>query len=224
VVFGWLRRLFERQQPPSIRDELKNLGLNVLSDRNLEQRLRVLNTLHDFFDKPIEEHLKELKIPEPTPLDKLNVEREILKAMNRCMKLTAVPYGRAGDVDAYREAMKGWEMLYHIAWDILDTVERSIKTYQERENALKIDAEDMAQKAWNFLKIEVFPYGMMIINFSFFSRDVAPSYAAIVQQLPQYGFGPPVRQYDTGSPAEQDKTSQYTGISLPDKIKKERPE
>jgi hypothetical protein len=204
MVFGWLRRLLARQQLPSIKDELRNLGLNVLSDRNLEQRLKMLEMLHDFFDKPIEEHLKELKIPEPTPLDKLKVEREILKAMNRCMKLTAVPYGRAGDVDAYREAMKGWEMLYHIAWDVLDTVERSIKTYQERENALKIDAEDMAQKTWNFLKIEVFPYGMMIIDFSFFSRDVAPSYAAVIQQLPQ-GFNfPPLSRRDTGSPTREE--------------------
>ena len=235
-----IAKLFKKKEKaPSPQEEISQLGLKILSDRKLDERTRLINMLHEEFDKPVDEVLKILKKDkEVTPLDYVKVLRDRLQVMNRLMKIVSVPYGRAGRNEAFREAIQGWEMLYGLTIDIIDTVENVIKSAMqeqqeertveatvltetelaskiekmiskvksgekvetqtllkeltgETENVtlltLKINIEELLRKLESFMRVEVYPYGFMIMDASYFPEDVAPAYATVIQE---YVSGP----------------------------------
>jgi len=229
----------KKEKAPSPQEEIGRLGLKILSDKKLDERTRLVNMLHEEFDKPVDEVLKVLKKgEEATPLDYVKVLRDRLQVMNRLMKIVSVPYGRAGRNEAFREALQAWEILYGLTVDMIDTVENVIKSAMqeqqeertveatvltetelasriermiskvksgekvetqtlleeltsETENVtlltLKINIGELLRKLESFMKVEVYPFGFMIMNSSYFPEDVAPAYATVIQE---YVTGP----------------------------------
>ena len=240
-----IEEVFKKQRKEeSFSKQIGALGIKVLSDKKLENRTELVNSLHIEFERPIEEVLQDdYKIPleAQTPFDRLKVMRDRLLLLNRLMKLISVPYGRGGSESVYREIMFGWELLYSIASDIIDTCENIIKSTEvERRGTaeatiitesdyekmalklfeimqggmiqfheafnqvmgmndknsssstlftLKINIEELLRKLESFLKIEVYMYGFLVMDSSYFREDVAPAYATVIETWNQ-GISP----------------------------------
>jgi len=241
-----IEEVFKKQRKEeSFSKQIGALGIKVLSDKKLENRTELVNSLHIEFERPIEEVLQDdYKIPleAQTPFDRLKVMRDRLLLLNRLMKLISVPYGRGGSESVYREIMFGWELLYSIASDTIDTCENIIKSteVERRETAqaiivteadltgkmmnlfetiknggtvqisnvvndimgmnnkngssptlftLKINIEELLRKLESFLKIEVYMYGFLVMDSSYFREDVAPAYATVIETWNQ-GISP----------------------------------
>ena len=202
----WLQK--EEKEPEPI-DRFEKIGIQVLTDKRLFHRVKLLHALHEELERRISEEL--------TPDERLEELRRRLQLLNKALKTLATPYGRAGDNPVYREAMHGWEMLYAIAMDIINTVDYIIKSSAEKKIeakiidrhdvikeikrqlelageakieatiethqllTFKIDLREIVRKLESFLQVEVFPYAFLIMDVSFYEKDVTPSYAAIIQ-------------------------------------------
>jgi len=83
----------------------------------------------------------------------------------------------------YADMVAGWDDLYHITMDIIKAVKDMVA---EREQA---DQEELIRKLEGFLTVEVFPYGQKIMNASYYSEDVAPARAVVIQQPSPVGRG-----------------------------------
>jgi hypothetical protein len=180
--------LFKKsEQEKNVEEKISRLGVDVVNDRKLAERIALVNALHDDIDSPI--NAKE-------PLERLETMRKRLQSATRTLKVVGVPYGRAADVDNYRMAMFGWESLVSLASDIINTVEGTIKqTDTEQESALRISTvnmDDLERKLESFLYIEVFPYAFYIMDASYSAKDVSSSYTAVIQQtmVAPRGIGP----------------------------------
>lgn len=178
--FDKLKTAITKKKRPPIEASLENLGMYLLSDDKLRERLEAIRALHEEIIKPIKTR---------KPLKKIEGLRDRLNMINATMRQTAIPFGRAGDVGAYAQAMQGWESLYSFSVDILNTVSKMIKAnfvaIQENADATigLLNMMELADKMQGFMDIEVYPYGELIIDMSFFGRDVAPAYATMIQQM-----------------------------------------
>ena len=208
----------KKEEKKSVEETLSKLGIDVVSDKKLEDRIRLINDLHDLIESPI---------LSDNPLERIGELRDRLQWVNRTLKVVAVPYGRAGEQLTYRQAMQGWETLYSVAMDIINTVEAMVKAAGELEQfkatvldseqaekqiqallnngnanaeeivdalmeaeeqeffatAFKINVRELERKLESFLQIEVFPYAFLIMDISYYDKDVAPSYTTIIQNL-----------------------------------------
>ena len=199
----------EEEKEPEPIDRFEKIGIQVLSDKRLFHRIRLIHALHEELETPIPDNIR--------PDEKLETLRKRLQLLNKALKTLATPYGRAGDNPVYREAMHGWEILYAIAMDIINTVDHIIKSSAEQKTearildkkkvieelqkqlqikgeakveatietyqllTFKIDLQEIVRKLESFLQVEVFPYAFLIMDVSFYEKDVMPSYAAIIQ-------------------------------------------
>jgi len=208
----------KKEKEKSVEETLSKLGIDVVSDKKLEERIRLINDLHELIESPI---------LSDDPLERIGELRDRLQWVNRTLKIVAVPYGRAGEQLTYRQAMQGWEILYSVAMDIINTVEAMVKAAGELEQyetvvlnseeaekqvqallnngnadaeeivdalmeaeeheffatAFKINVRELERKLESFLQIEVFPYAFLIMDISYYDKDVAPSYTTIVQNF-----------------------------------------
>jgi len=211
----------KKEEEKSVEESLSKLGIDVVSDKKLEERIRLINDLHELIESPI---------LSDEPLERIAELRDRLQWVNRTLKIVAVPYGRAGEQLTYRQAMQGWEILYSVAMDIINTVEAMVKAASQQEQGqfevamldseqavkqvqelldngnadaeeivdsltenseeqeffattFKIDVRELERKLESFLQIEVFPYAFLIMDISYYDKDVAPSYTTIVQNL-----------------------------------------
>lgn len=204
----WFRK--EEKEPEPI-DRFEKIGIQVLSDKRLTKRIQLIHALHEELENPIADDVQ--------PDEKLRKLRNRLQLLNKALKTLATPYGRAGDNPVYREAMHGWEILYAVAMDIINTVDHIIQSSAEKKVktvivdqkkvvaelqkqletkgeakieaeietyqllTFKIDLKEIVRKLESFLQVEVFPYAFLIMDVSFYEKDVTPSYAAIIQNL-----------------------------------------
>ena len=211
----------KKEEEKSVEESLSKLGIDVVSDKKLEERIRLINDLHELIESPI---------LSDEPLERIAELRDRLQWVNRTLKIVAVPYGRAGEQLTYRQAMQGWEILYSVAMDIINTVEAMVKAASQQEQfeiamldseqavkqvqelldngnadaeeivdsltenseeqvqeffatTFKIDVRELERKLESFLQIEVFPYAFLIMDISYYDKDVAPSYTTIVQNF-----------------------------------------
>ena len=220
-------KFFKKQaSEENVEERISRLGIDVVSDRKLSNRIQLINTLHDIIEAPIEVD---------NVLERLAIMRERLQAVNRGLKVVSVPYGRAGDNDMYREAMRGWERLYSVAMDVINTVEQMIQSASNSETVetavldpevaeqqinvllekgnvqasqivqklteksrtenflvttFKINVEELERKLESFLQVEVYPYAFLIMDVSYYSKDVAPAYTTVIQTIGQPYINP----------------------------------
>ena len=228
-------KFFKKQtSEENVEERISRLGIDVVSDRKLSDRINLINEMLDAIESPLESD---------NVYDRIEEIKERLQFVNRGLKIIAVPYGRAGDNVVYREAMRGWETLYSVSIDIIELVrdmvysalmnktefvsivdwekmdENTKKILQvlERNKLIKIEDKQLVQvladgrtqvmpvqtykinvqelerKLRSFLRIEIYPYAFLIMDISFYSKDVAPAYTTVIQTL-----GPIQRQIPYG--------------------------
>ena len=162
-------------------ERLGQVGLSVVSDRKLEQRIKLINELHAEINTPI---------TKTTSVERLTELQKRLFDIDAGMKTISVPYGRGADEWVYREAMFGWETLYSLSKDMIHTVlNATFPSYLyfgakigEEPNPSYL--KELERKLEGFLEIEIFPYAFLIMDSSYHREDVAPAYTAIIHSLP----------------------------------------
>jgi len=183
-IRGFLNRLGWKTKEKTTSAALNEIGIFPMADEKLTERLVNLRT---FFEQ-LEASEEELKKPNESPLTKIGKMREHLKMIDVAMKELSVPYGRAGDQDRYRLVMTAWERLYAKGLDVIEEAKNTIADYVVKEEkggvpteVSRMEQAEVVDLTEGFLRIEILPYANMIMDYSYFREDVAPSHAVVVQ-------------------------------------------
>lgn len=235
-VWAAIRGKKVEQKDEDIEKRISKLGIDVVNDRKLSDRIDLIQAMHNTIEEPITETEPELR---------LATNRKRLLEINRALKVSAVPYGRAGEQDRYREAMHGWEILYSLSTDIMNTVESMLEdakkesnqpleksdpklisvlgkdTYEKLQEWKKstlhkfsaVNMQEVERKFESFLMVEVYPYALYIMDASYWDKDVAPNYTTVIQQWPASQKGIDINaaitslKHDTNEAKQSDSSS-----------------
>jgi len=199
-LFNWLRKeKREKETSTEKREDLKNLGILVGSSDELQTRI---DRRRKFYEK-IAILRRETIFYNGKPLPPERHMAVLLKTIDQIdylLKECAVPWGRAGSIDWYRQAMSGWEglladlksyvlMAYHIMktkseptekWGLLRDVRIVLTKYLVR-------------------------YAQFIEAASYMAEDVTPKYNVVVVTPPTVER--PATTIQQPRPLERDLTS-----------------
>jgi len=219
-----------RKSSPAERDELKELGLNIIKDRKLDDRITDLKEFNIL--------LKRMKQPKgKTYEEKLQWLMDQVDAINEMLSEISIPWGRAANEQAYAKAMGGWSGLHSLTLDagnsFLRLMERSEQAQPKKEITSRSETQfaqrENRQKRELFDKYQSFVtryyvrYAMLVAAISWRSQDVAPSYSVVIQQqmMPGYGGGgPAVPMTGLTSQIEQPPSAQVPRLPKPAKGKR----
>jgi len=159
---SFLKKIFGKDKPIlNERDELRRIGLDILRNETLYARILLLEEAVDTINNkslPVEERINKL---------------------DRVLRLVALPWGRGGDRPIFLKMMVYWENILKVWRDMLAYKEEVEKS--EGVNREYIDK--VARLVDLFGQREVIPYGLIILDAAWLSEDVAPQYAAILQNV-----------------------------------------
>ena len=186
-LFDWIRKNKEKEKTEHPRlTELAQIGILVGRSDELEKRLK---QREQFYEKlnAFQENLTDEKGKLLPPEKQIEAMLKGLDEIDRLLKQSSIPWGRAGSVDWYRQAMSGWEGLLAIAKsDVLVCL-----NILRREKSRYLDAWDLVNKLRSFLIVEVLRYAQYIEDVSFFEADITEKWSLVVQQpsTPTRGIG-----------------------------------
>lgn len=178
----------EEKQEKTRTEQLEKLGISVQRSDELEKRVTKINELHAL----IRTRLEAKEIEEGMILSDEEKLWELWKKDHKIdllMREASVPWGRAGDVDWYREVMLGWELLHAYGKVMIKGVHRILATGEERE-LMFIDKKDLLANLEDFLIVEVWLYALYITDASYFREDISPAYLITLQQQVAGHSGP----------------------------------
>jgi len=182
-IFDKFRR--DKKEEPKRRDELAQVGILIGTSDELEKRLEARQKFYEqlqaFRQDAVDEETKEPLPPE----QQIMLMAKALDQIDDLLKASSIPWGRAGSVDWYRQAMSGWEGLLSIAKSDLLTCLRILKTSKRKLT----DKWDLVHKMRRFLVVEVLRYAQYIEDVSFFDADITPKYNLVLPQAPMYPMG-----------------------------------
>ena len=202
---GFIQKIKEtfggtKQEKP-VEKSLEGLGISVLQDKKLKEKL---DTLQELFDE------LESEITEPDPLKYVGKLHDRLKMLNRAIHSLAFPNYRAGTITLFRELLEGWVLWNSLAEYWLNAVEDRItaitepepgkekeKTQQkpvalnkEVENTMRkllqvtaIDVWTLVRRLHTVFQMHVFQDGQLVLAESYLREDVAPSHATIIKTV-----------------------------------------
>ena len=147
----------------AIREEMKRLGLQFITDENLGYRIGVIYKLLNLVYRELGEEEEGVMIR--TPEDRI-------KLMNYLIKMAGMAWARAGDNSSMAKVMTDWQILVKDGMDLYATIDR------ERDEERKYRLMDLFDK---FVKRDILPYGEMVLNLTFTNRDVFPQFLALIQ-------------------------------------------
>jgi len=176
-----------------LRDKMEELGIRVISDERLMKRIEILAELH-------EDILKEAE--GETPEEKLEKLIDKLEQADNILRKVAVPWGRGGDRKWFAEFMKHYEKLISLARVHLTCVRdllraREVEESEEVDRAPDawrrvkprtsvyrrlVDKSELVRLTENYLKQEIYPYLLFLIDVSFLEMDVLPSWTIAMRK------------------------------------------
>lgn len=166
------------ENQPHIYKMLERLGISVYESKELAERVKKIGELHALVTEVVED--------KPEKKVKRLWERNHLVDLK--MREASIPYGRAGDIELYREAMLGWETLFALGKLAIKRVKEIVNS---KETLAFINKEDIVDNLEDFLIIEVWRYALFITDSSYFNRDVPHGYLITLQQAIQgHGYPP----------------------------------
>ena len=192
---GWLervRKVFGKGQndkKESLERTMHKAGLDILSDRKLENRILLLTELQDSMAAPIEtKNLKEY-------VEELKRRHNLL---NYAIFTIAAPYARAGDSVTFSHILHGWSRLDASAksWllrteDIVskaeeDNIEKQKGQNDEMFSLLErgtVDVRMHVQFLHDNLQKHIWKDGFLALSKAFLDRDVSERAATVIQNV-----------------------------------------
>lgn len=166
-------------------DQLGALGITLLQDKKLAQRLEAVQSLFDDL---------EAKITTDEPLAYIAELNRRLDMLNRAIHSLASPYYRSGSNANFRQMMEGWTLWHSLAKTWISSIEDRIRTVyvtngqkQDLPNIASIDIETLVRRLHSVLVMHVFQDGLLVLAESYLAEDVGPSTATVVQTAGQHG-------------------------------------
>ena len=205
-----INRLFKKQNRED--NELKALGIKIYADQQLQERLALGHKLQlvleggdlgafiddkDGKNELDRESLVELNILRNSTnyQDRIEIQRLRLSYLALVLRTTAVPWMRAGDHPGTRTILKGWEGLYALAKETIDSTKNLIRRSDTGGIAQKyVNKDELIANLEGFLNVEVIRFGLIILDSSYKSEDVRPSQVTVINQQGGGGYGPIRRQ------------------------------
>jgi hypothetical protein len=190
---SFLRSIFgKKKDERSVREDFERLGLTVISDERLRERLEGYKKLYDYIQK----HSGVVPFEDATPEDKLNKLNDFVHNVNTMIQSLAIPWLRAGDEkvrEGGRLIVRGWSRLYTLILDMLTTSKHLLATIGEKERTIEptLLKEELIRKLISFIQKFYVPYALMIAGASWLREDVSPSWNVVVQAIPSYATPPP---------------------------------
>ena len=227
-----LRNFLGIKKSEAVRQEaLAKMGIFIVKDERVEQRVRELADFYAYRDAIVA--LKEkAEAGLMTPEECLGTLIANMNMLNKQIDRIATPYWRALSDHNAGVVMRAWSEIVGYFFDVSYTLQNWFKRLQLAENQAQNNSEkDSGNQLSLLLPVrprlpksvlisafltmvirEYLPRAETLVRVSWTETDVTPSWAGAIQPIvqPQMGYGiPPIRQYDTGSPTEQQQP--YTG-------------
>jgi len=214
---GWLervRKVFGKGQTDkkeSLERTMHKAGLDVLSDRKLENRILLLTELQDSMAAPIEtKNLKEY-------VAELKRRHNLL---NFAIYTIAAPYARAADSAKFSHILHGWSRLDASAksWilrteDIVSKAEDNVENQKGQNDEMfsllergTVDVRMHVQFLHDNLQKHIWKDAALILAKAFDSRDIVGTAATVIQNvIPalQAGGQPKLGETNTSEASEQ---------------------
>jgi hypothetical protein len=219
-----LRNFLGLKKSETVRQEaLAKMGIFIVKDERVEQRVQELADLYRYRDAIVA--LKsEVETGRKTPEECLDELIANMNLLNKQIDRIATPYWRALNSSLAATVMRAWGDINGYFFDISYTLKNWFQRIAkaEAQNNRDDDSDFVVLRPrlpksvliTAFLTMvirEYLPRAETVVRVSWGEVDVTPSWAGAIQPIvqPQMGYGmPPIRQYDTGSPTEQQP---YTG-------------
>jgi len=199
------------EEKKSMEQSLERLGINVLLDRKLEQKLEALQTLYDMLEEEIETK---------DPLEYLNILNTRLKMLNRAIHSLSAPSYKASTYGAFKDLLDGWVMWNSVAEYCIEAVRDRIMNLMEPKPKEKqkangdnthepsdaqiihdevmetmrkilqvtaIDVWTLVRRLHSVLQLHVFQDAQLVLALSYLREDVAPAHATIVKTIGERG-------------------------------------
>jgi hypothetical protein len=192
---GWLervRKVFGKGQTDkkeSLERTMHKAGLDILSDRKLENRILLLTELQDSMAAPIEtKNLKEY-------VAELKRRHNLL---NFAIYTIAAPYARAADSAKFSHILHGWGRLDSSAksWilrteDIVNKAEDNSETQKPGQNDEMfsllergtVDVRMHVQFLHDNLQKHIWKDGFLVLAKAFDSRDIGATAATVIENV-----------------------------------------
>jgi hypothetical protein len=228
-----------RGEEATRQEMLAKMGIFLVKDERVEQRVKELADFYAYRDAIVS--LKEKAEADLiTPEECLSSLIANMNMLNKQIDRIATPYWRALSDRNAGIVMRAWSEIVGYFFDVSYTLLNWFKRLQAAESQMQNNSEGN-QLSSQLLPIrprlpksvlisafltmvirEYLPRAETLVRVSWTETDVTPSWAGAIQPViqPQIGYGiPPIRQYDTGSPAEQQQSQPYISSSSPDIIR-----
>ena len=176
--------LFTPKKKGTMKLELDRLSIRVLKDERLQGRVEVITNLNEELKMPVETEKPEQYVTEL---------KERLHKLDGVVRGVGITYLRGGDAHAIREITIAWERLLSLSLNIADTVMHVVEKPGDVVNEWAL-----CHKLKSFLDVEVVPYGYMIIDASFYDKDISEKTAAVIIQPPSPTSGVQTKTDATG--------------------------
>jgi hypothetical protein len=216
---------FKSSEEAKPRDALEAMGLFVVSDEKLGERLRLLKSFYDLRNEVVALKAK-AETGEMTPEEALERLIEYMNAINEMIDKAAVPWWRALDSREASIIMRAWSDINGYFFDLTHTLRNWFRRVHALEEKAKACAESddvmEGSRALALLRAlrprlpkeilvgaflsmvirEWLPRAEALVRISWSSVDVTPSWTGVIQPVVQVAPpGPPMRVLDTGSPS-----------------------
>jgi len=183
---SFLKSFFKKKEERSIRSDFEKLGLTVISDERLRERLASYKELYDYIQKHTGIAIFDI---EDSPEKKLKKLNDFTHKINEIIQIIAIPWLRAGDEkvrEGGRLIIRGWNKLYSLILDLLTGVDHLLTSMSEKGSAIepRILKEELIRKTVSFIQKFYVPYALMITGVSFVKEDVSPAWSVVIQSLP----------------------------------------
>lgn len=172
---SFLKREKKRSFLSDTREKLEQVGIFGVHDDQLDKRLGAIQKLH-------EKLVAEFESDEPEKQVEELYDRLI--QLDLCLRQSGVPWTE------HKDALKAWERLVSYAKEGINITKSSIAPDKQLGVTTKLtfDKSEIVDMLRSFLEVEVFPYGLMIIDHSYRDKHVSPSFNVVIQNQQPYGF------------------------------------
>jgi len=203
-------------------DALAKMGIFIVKDERVEQRVRELADFYVYRDAVVA--LKEkAEAGFITPEECLSNLIVNVNMLNKQIDRIATPYWRALSDHNAGVVMRAWSEIVGYFFDVSYTLQNWFRRLQIAENQARngngetqlsmllpirprLPKNVLISAFLTMVIREYLPRAETLVRVSWTDMDVTPSWAGAIQPIvqPQMGYGiPPMRQYDAGSPSEQ---------------------
>lgn len=198
-LFDWTKKSKRPEITTEKREDLKTLGILVGTSDELQTRLA---RRREFYEKLaiLRGEIRGLNGKPLSPEKQIRKILQTIDEIDNLLKECAIPWGRGGSVDWYRQAMSGWEaLLAKVKNDVLICyhIIKKKKNLAEKWSILP--------KLRIYLNAVLIRYAQFIEDASYMAEDITPKYNVVVVTPPTIERPPTTIQWPR--PLERDLTS-----------------